>query len=101
MASDVDHTATVALLARELRKLYPSELQQLYEDENPLPPAAALTAVLNAWAADISSLDEQRAAVCKQEADVGMKQAVLQQLVVGVAGMAKLAQQDQADMGQS
>jgi hypothetical protein len=52
--------------------------------------------LLKEWASDASTLDEQRAALRKREDDVASQQQVVQQLIVGVAGMAKHAQQNVA-----
>jgi hypothetical protein len=57
-------------------------------------PPDALAAVLDGWAADVSSMDEQRAALRKREEDVVLQEAGVQQLIVGMAGMAVHAQQD-------
>jgi hypothetical protein len=78
-----------AWLAKELRKLDPAELQLLFEGEDPVPAADALEAVMDSWASDASSVDEQRAAVCEREKAVAKEQQALQQLVVHIAGMAK------------
>jgi hypothetical protein len=81
--------ASHAVLAKELRKLSPARLQQLLVVESNVPAAAAVTAVLDAWAADVSSLDEQRAAVRRRVEAVASDQQAVQQLIVAVAGMAK------------
>jgi hypothetical protein len=54
-----------------------------------------LAAVLDAWASDASSLDEQWAAVRNREEAVESEKRV----VVGVVGMANAAQQDLASAG--
>jgi hypothetical protein len=57
----------------------------------------ALAAMLAARASDVSSLNEQWAALHEREEAVAQQQQALQQLVVGVAGMARSAQQDLAE----
>jgi hypothetical protein len=81
--------ASSECLPKELQKLYPAELHQLFEGEDPVPAAAAVAAVLAAGASDVSSMDEQRAVVCAREAAVASEKHALQQLVVHVAGIAK------------
>jgi ankyrin repeat protein len=56
---------TFAKLAKELHTLYPAELQQLFVGVHAqrVPVAPANRAVLRARASDVSSLDEQQAAV--------------------------------------
>jgi ankyrin repeat protein len=86
----------LARLAKELQRLYPAELRQLFEGEHPVSATAAAAATLDAWASDVSSLDEQRAAVRRREEDVASEKAAVQQLIVGMAGVAKHAQQRHA-----
>jgi ankyrin repeat protein len=81
-----------AWLAKELRRLYPAELHQVFEGQQAVPPARALAVVLNAWASDVSSLDEQRAAVRVREEAVARETAAMQQVVVAIAGLARSAQ---------
>jgi ankyrin repeat protein len=100
VAAGNKHATAFARLAKELRRLYPAEVQQLFEGENSVSAVRAAKAVLDAWASDVSSLDEQRAAVRKKEADVAEERQALQQLMVGMAGMAKQAQQDLAKLSQ-
>lgn len=84
---------SLALLIKELWKLHPAELQQLFEGEYRVPVADTLAAVLDAWASDVSSKDERWATVREQEEDAAREKRAVQQLLVGVAGMAKAAQQ--------
>jgi hypothetical protein len=94
------HKSTFTLLARELRKLYPAQVHQLFEFWSPFRPAAAVAAMLDAWASDVRSLDEQWAAVRKRKEAVASEQQVVQQLIVAVAGVAKdhaVAQQQDLD----
>lgn len=81
-------------MAKELRTLCPAELPQLFEGVHPVPVTPATAAVLRARALDVSSLDEQRAAVRKREEAVAMERAAVQRLVVHIACMAKGTQQD-------
>jgi cysteine sulfinate desulfinase/cysteine desulfurase-like protein len=81
--------AVSALLAKELQKLFPDKLRQLFVGYNCVPGAAAVAAAFEECAADVSSLDEQRAAVRKREEAVASEQQALQQLVVAVAGLAQ------------
>jgi hypothetical protein len=74
--------ATMVQLIRELHKLYPRELQQLFVGGHPVPAAPALAAVLEAW---ISSLDELRAGIFETEDDVQIEKGAVQQLLVQVA----------------
>jgi hypothetical protein len=50
----------------------------------------AMAAVLDEWIADVSSLDEQRAALLREE--LAREKEAVQQLIVGMAGMAKAGQ---------
>jgi hypothetical protein len=83
------HMDTAARLFKELQKLYPADLQQLFEGPDSATFAAA---VLHAWALDVNSFEEQQAAVSKREEDVLMEKRGVQQLIVSVAGMTKHAQ---------
>lgn len=89
-AAQQQHMAVLALLVRQAQRLYPAELRQ----KRLTFSADVLAAVLEAWFADVSSLDEQRAAVRKREEDVAAEKRAVQQLVVQVAGMTKHAQQE-------
>jgi hypothetical protein len=91
-AAQQDNMATFSVLAQELQKLYPEELRQLFVGQHPVDPVAAAAAMAEAWVADVSSIDEQRAAVRRREVDVAQEKAAVQQLILGVAGMAKAAQ---------
>jgi predicted nucleotidyltransferase len=83
--------STFAWLAKELQKLYPGELRQLLQGQYSVTAVKAATAMAAAWVADVSSLDEQRAAVRRREEDVAQEKAAVQQLILAVAGMAKAA----------
>jgi ankyrin repeat protein len=83
------HKATAAYLDKELHKLYPGQLQRLFQDRNPIAVADALAIVLDGWASDVSSLDEQWAAVHKNEEDVAAEQKAVQHILVCIAGIAK------------
>jgi ankyrin repeat protein len=61
------HMAAFAWLAKELQRLYPAELHQLFEGNTRVSGITAAAAVLDAWASDTSSLDEQRAAVRRRD----------------------------------
>jgi ankyrin repeat protein len=93
-AADRKQWRTLAVLARELRQLYPTDAMLLfavdYYDRIEVLPA--LAAVLDARASDVSS-QKQRAALHKREEVVAKEQQALQHLIVGVAGMAKAAGQ--------
>lgn len=93
MAAGGDHMPTFARLAKELRKQHPAELRQLFEGQHAVHGLQALSAVLDAWAADVSSLDMQHAAVRKWEEEVEKEKQGVQQLIVAMAGMAMHAQQ--------
>jgi hypothetical protein len=84
--------AAFARLVKELRKLYPAELQKLVEGypygEDQFPAAAAVAAVLKEWASDVSKRDERQAAVRERQETVAKQKQELQQLVVHVAGIA-------------
>jgi hypothetical protein len=86
-----------AVLAKELQKLYPAEVQQLLEDTSelqaPVTAAEALAAALDEWA---SASKEQRVAMRKEQQNLDLQKQAVQQLVVGVAGLAQ-AQQDLGD----
>jgi hypothetical protein len=83
------HMATLAVLIKELRRLYPDQLHQLFEVEDPVSAVDAAAALTDAWAADVSSIDEQRAAVRRREEDVASERQAVQHLIVGMACMAK------------
>lgn len=53
-----------------------------------------MAAVLDEWNADVSNLDKQRAALQRQREELAREKEAVQQLIVGLAGMAKSAQQD-------
>jgi hypothetical protein len=81
------NAANFARLAnlKELHVLYPAELQELFRDGIPVPTSFAIAAVVDARAADVSSADEQRAAVQERAAGVRSEGAAVQQLIVHVA----------------
>lgn len=63
---------TYAQLAKELRELYPDEVQRLFDRDDvlratPFRAADAVAAVQDVWASEVSCVDEQWAAVRKQE----------------------------------
>jgi hypothetical protein len=87
------HMAALAQLVKELQRLHPSELPQLFEGAEPVSPAQAAAALADAWASDVSSLDKQRAAVRRWEEDVAQEKAAVQHLIVGMASVAKAAQE--------
>jgi ankyrin repeat protein len=64
--------AALAPLITELQKLYPAELQQLFEGQGAVPASLAMAAVLDAWVADVKEIEEQRAAVRQAEEDVSL-----------------------------
>lgn len=92
-AADAEHNVVVARLAKELQRLYPEEFHQLFEGERPVLTAEVVSAILQEWTLDVSGLDKERAAVRKREEDPEGQKRGVQQLIVGMAGMAKLAQQ--------
>jgi hypothetical protein len=94
----VHHMAAFARLAKELHRLDPAELQQLFQGQQRVPLDEALAAVLDGWASDVSSIDEQLAALRRREEDLAVEKAGVQQLIVRMAGMAVHAQQGHADM---
>jgi predicted AAA+ superfamily ATPase len=53
-----------------------------------------MAAVLDEWNVDVSRVDEQRAALQRQWQELAREKEAVQQLIVGMAGMAKSAQQD-------
>jgi hypothetical protein len=57
-----------------------------------------MAAVMDAWASDVSSLDEQRAAVHKREEELVAEKQGAQQLLVYMAAMAKFAQQQNENL---
>jgi hypothetical protein len=83
------HLSTAARLLRELQRLHPANMDQVFEGVDPISAADAAAALAAAWATDVSSLDEQRAAVHKREKDVASEKQAVQHLNVGMAGMAK------------
>jgi hypothetical protein len=87
------HAAAFTRLAKELHRLYPTSVQQLFQDPNPVPVAAAIAALLHGWASDTSSIDSQRAAVCEQQQDVARERKAAQQLLLSMACMRKFPQQ--------
>jgi hypothetical protein len=92
-AADKEHEKVVARLAKELQSLYPEDFYQLFEGETPVLTQSVVAAILQEWTLDVSGLDKERAAVCKREKDLESQKRGVQQLIVGMAGMAKLAQQ--------
>jgi hypothetical protein len=99
-AAAYSHQAEFAQLAGQLQKLYPEEIPQLLEGEIPIPAGEALAAMLSQWVSEVSSIDEQRAAVLQREVGVASEKRAVQQLIVGMAGMAKQAQGDTDDKAQ-
>jgi ankyrin repeat protein len=83
------HMATFARLLKELQGLYPTELHHVFAGPNPMSVVNVAAAMASEWASDVSSIEEQRAAVVKREQEVASEKAAVQQLIVGVAGMAK------------
>jgi hypothetical protein len=83
--------ATFARLLKELQKLYPTELHSLFVGPVPVTLFAVnvLATIAAERAVDVSSIDEQRAAVRRREQDVASERAAVQQLIMGVAGMAR------------
>jgi ankyrin repeat protein len=82
LAARHESKAALARLALELQKLYPAELLPLLEH---LPAAAyptAMAAALEGWAGALDSAEQQKQ-------DVAQEKAAVQQLLIGVAGMAK------------
>jgi hypothetical protein len=78
-------------MAMELYKLYPAELHCLFEGEDAVPAVETVAATAGAWAAFVSGLVKQRAAMRLQEAEVARGKAAMQQLIVSVAGMMRVA----------
>lgn len=72
--------AKFARLVKELRQLHPAELHQLFQGSRPIPAAKAVASVADAWASDVNSLDEQRAALRRMQAEVAQEKAAVQQL---------------------
>jgi hypothetical protein len=93
-----EHMPTAAQLIKQLRKLHPADLHQLFEGEDPvnaLQPAAAL---VDEWTSDASSIESREAAVCRREKEVSAQTAAVQQLILGMAGMAKVAEHRLAEL---
>jgi ankyrin repeat protein len=88
-AAHAGHNQTVARLAKELQKLYPTETKLLFEGPSPVCAKEAMAAVLDAWASDVSSINEQRVAVAKREMDAAIVERGVQHLIVGMAAMGK------------
>jgi hypothetical protein len=91
-AAQKGHRAAFAVLAKELRKLYPADLEELCR-KCKQGDARLTKAVLDEWASEVSSRVEQLAAVRKREEAVACEQAAVQQMILAIAGMAKHAEQ--------
>jgi ankyrin repeat protein len=79
------HVAVFTRLVKELHRWYPANVQLLFQDPNPVPAVAAMAALLDGWASDVSGIDAQRAAVRAQEQDVGHEKKAVQQLLLSMA----------------
>jgi hypothetical protein len=88
------HTPSFALLVKELHKLYPGHMPQLFQAYSPVSAPDAVEAALKEWASDVSSMDGQRAAIQKRKEAVASERTNVQHMLVAVAGMAKCAEQD-------
>jgi ankyrin repeat protein len=102
VARDQGHYDTLARLAKELQALYPSDLQHLFPSDTSMLTLCIVAEILKAWSADVSSFDEQRAVTRRQQEEMMDQRRGVQQLIVGMAGMAKLSttQQSPADTPQ-
>jgi hypothetical protein len=78
VAAQNQHMGTVARLARELRRLYPAEAQQVFQDQTPALAARLVTAVLDGWSSDASRFEGQMAAARKREEDTAKAAAEVQ-----------------------
>jgi ankyrin repeat protein len=83
--------AELATLITELQRLYPAELQKLFEGQDPVPASLAMAEVLDAWVADVSDIEAQQAAVRQAEEDVSLRKKAVQQLLIQMACEAKVA----------
>jgi hypothetical protein len=89
LAADHMHFEAAARLLKLTQQLYPAELQQQLAGVS----TPTLAGVLDAWSADISSIEEQRAAMHRREQDLAAEKRAVQQLIVQMACMAKQTQQ--------
>jgi hypothetical protein len=85
---------TFVRLAKELHKLYPEDLQELFVFPPPVPAGAAVAALLDSRASDVSGMQWQRAALRKQEEDVAKEEMRVQQLLLAVASMRQRSQRE-------
>jgi hypothetical protein len=87
------HGRIIALVLRQLQQLCPLQAEGMIRDllsrGGSQYAAWYLAAVLRERASDVSSLDEQRAEMQMREDAVVKERAAVQQLMVGIADMAK------------
>jgi hypothetical protein len=76
-------------LVKVMQQLHPAVVHQWLRT---VANGPALAAMLDAWSTDVSSQDEQRAAVCKQAQELAAEKRAVQQLIVQMACMAKQTQ---------
>lgn len=77
------HMAASVQLSKELHRLWPEEMPQLFERMNPVSGPQAVAALANGWNMEGSSLDEEAAAVQQEMAESHQVLAAVQHLFVG------------------
>jgi alkanesulfonate monooxygenase SsuD/methylene tetrahydromethanopterin reductase-like flavin-dependent oxidoreductase (luciferase family) len=76
--------ATCAQLIKELQRLWPAQLPQLFTGANPVSAPQAAAALADGWVVEGSSFDKERAAVRLDREAVRKEKSVVQQMCVGV-----------------